>query len=137
MIGIVALPVALGAWLLYKNYLHPSWRKQRRVLRACEEAFEEGDYRLECLHMSPGDPSIMDLFPSVPFFGPESSPRYFTYKIRILGTAEPDFSGMSRRDIQLVRRYVRRTVEVPHHGKTVLHPAEENVPASEPTNAQS
>lgn len=120
---IVAASVllAFGVWVLYERYLHPAWRRQRRVVRACERAFEEGDYKLERFRVSLDDPSIEDLF-SVSPFGSEAPSRYFTYKIWTIEGAEPDFSGMSPRDIGLVRHYLRRNVDVPHHGKEVLSP---------------
>ncbi|MFB6273613.1 MAG: hypothetical protein ABEL51_12035 [Salinibacter sp.] len=113
--------LALGAWVLYEYYLHPAWRRQRRVRRACAKAFDEGDYQLERFRVSSDDPSAEDLF-SIPLFGSDEPSRYFTYKIRAVDGAEPGFSGMDSDEIELVRRYLRRTVEVPHFGKKVLHP---------------
>ncbi len=108
-------------WFLYERYLHPAWRRQRRVRRACAKAFDEGDYQLERFRVSPDDPSAGDLFFISPFGSDEPS-RYFTYKIRIVEGAEPDFSGMDSEEIGLVRHYLRRTADVPHYGKEVLYP---------------
>lgn len=91
----------------------------RRVRTACEQAFEEGTYRLERLCLSPADPSGADLLPSG-LFSDKGASRYFTYKVRTPEDREPDFSGMSRRDIGLVRRYLRRSADVPHHGREVI-----------------
>jgi len=126
-----AFLVAFGGGLLYEWYLHPAWRKQRRVRRACAEAFDEGDYQLERLRVSTDDPSAGDVFSSFPF-GTDESTRYFTYKIRAVNGAEPDFSGMDPEEIGLVRHYLRRTANVPHHGKEVLHP-----PSESPANSHS
>ena len=116
---VLGTVLPLAAWFLYEYYLHPAWRKQRRVIRACEMAFTEGGYRLMRLRVSPGEPSVVDLFPSLPF-NSDSPPRYFTYKIETLGETEPDFSGMRKEEISLVRHYLHRTVDVPHYGKEVL-----------------
>jgi len=107
-------------WFLYEQYLHPAWRKQRRVMRACEKAFEAGEYRLERIRITLQEPTIGDLWPSG-VFRSKSPSRYFTYRIEPVEEAEPDFSGMSRDEVGLVRRYLRRSADVPHHGKTVLH----------------
>lgn len=118
--------LALGMRFLYEHYLHPAWRRQRRVLSACEKAFDEGTYRLKRLRVSLDDPSIVDLLSSV-LLDSKQSPRYFTYKIEPLGKTEPDFSGMREWEIALVRHYLHRTGEVPHHGKEVLRPREKSV----------
>lgn len=121
MVGAGVLLLGLAGWVLYERYLHPAWRKQRRVIRACEKAFNEEDYQLERLRTSPDDPSGMDLLPSLPF-GPSEPPRYFTYSVETVEDVEPDFSGMSRSEVRLVRRYLHRGTDVPHHGREVLRP---------------
>lgn len=115
------LVLGLVGWFVYEWYLHPAWRKERRVIRACEKAFDEGTYQLERLHTSFEEPSGADLL-SPTIFGVGEPPRYFTYKIKVAERAEPDFSGMSRKEIGLVRRYLRHRPDVPHYGKKVLYP---------------
>ena len=113
--------VLLGiGWILYEQYMHPAWRKQRRVRRACEKAFEADEDRLERLRTTLQEPTIGDFWPSG-LFGSNSPSRYFTYRIETVDEAEPDFTGMSRDEVGLVRRYLRRGADVLHHGKTVLH----------------
>lgn len=126
LLGVVAAGILLVLFLglvLYEQYLHPSWRKERRVIRACENAFDPEDYRLERLHIIPSAPSFTDLFPAQPFRS-KSSSRHFTYRIETVGEAEPDFSGMSREEVRLVRRYLHHGADVPHYGKNVLHSPE-------------
>lgn len=133
--GILLL--VLVGWMLYEHYLHPAWWKQRRVIRACEKAFDdESAYRLERLCTSPGEPSGADLFFALPFSS-EGPPRYFTYSIDTAEEEEPDFSDMSRQEISLVRHYLRRNTHVPHHGKTVLRPMKNGNSNSEPATAQA
>lgn len=113
--------LGLTGRFLYERYLHPAWRKERLVKRACEKAFEEETYVLVRLRADPGRPSIRDLFPR-PLGLPEV-PRYFTYYVETVEEDEPDFSGMSRREIRLVRRYLHRNLrQVTHYGRKVLHP---------------
>lgn len=109
----------LSVWLLYKYYLHPAWRTERRVLRACAQAFAPGTYRLIRLRLKPSDPSGADLLSVLP--GVPQAPRYFTYNIECPQDAEPDYSGMSETDIGLIRHYRTRGA-VPHYGRTVLRP---------------
>lgn len=114
-----ALIAAVGA--LYKHYLHPAWRRERRVLRACKKAFAEGEYRLTRIRTLPQEPSVLDIAPQP--FGPPDIPRYFTYNIETIEDVEPDVSDLSRREIGLVRRYLRRSPGPRiHHGKKVLRP---------------
>lgn len=130
MAATSVLALGLLGWFVYERYLHPAWRRQRRVRRACAKAFDEGEYQLECFRVSLGDPSAGDLF-SISPFGSDGPSRYFTYKIRRYFTykirtvqgAEPDFSGMDSEEIRLVRHYLHRTLDVPHHGKEVLSPS--------------
>lgn len=131
VIGTVFL--TLGMRFLYERYLHPAWRRQRRIIAACEKAFTEGTYRLERLRVSLDDPSIADLFPSLPF-GSRESTRSFTYKIETLGGTKPDFSGMRKQEIDFVRHYLYRTREVPHHGNEVLRPS--GTPVNERSKAR-
>lgn len=126
--------VAFGARGLYERYLHRAWRKQRRLVRACEKAFDEGSYRLERLRTSQDAPSFADLFPIPPFHS-EQSYRYFTYEVEVLGETTPDFSGMSKEEVRLVRRYLQRTAKVPHHGKEVLRPLNNENSESSPSKA--
>lgn len=133
--GILLL--VLVGWMLYEHYLHPAWRKQRRVMRTCEKAFDdESAYRLERLRTFPGEPSGTDLFPALSF-GSEGTPRYFTYNIETAEEEEPDFSDMSWQEISRVRHYLRRSTHVPHHGKTVLRPMKNGNSNSEPATAQA
>lgn len=126
IIGGIALIVLLG--ILYEYALHPAWRKERRVVRACEEAFKEGQYRLTRLRTTPENPSVLDIVPRP--FGLPDVPHYFTYNIETVEDEEPDFSGMSRQDIRLVRRYLRRSPgALVHHGKEVLRPEEVTCPS--------
>lgn len=119
MAAFGVLVVLLGGWILYDRYLHPAWRRQRRVLRVCEKAFEEGDYQVERFRVSMGEPGIADLV-TTSLFGSGDSPRYFTYKIKTAEGVEPDFSGMDRGEIGLVRHYLRHNIDVPHYGKKML-----------------
>lgn len=126
----LAIWIIIGAVLvapigvLYKRYLHPAWRKQRQLFRACEDAFGGGGYRLTRIRTMPEEPSVWDIIPRP--FGLADTPRYFTYNIEPLGNREPDFSGMSRREIRLVQHYLKRSHStMVHHGKQVLRPEEE------------
>lgn len=116
--------LALGAHVLYGAYLHPAWRRERRVRQACAKAFEE-DYRLVRIHLQPDAPSGTDLWPTLPV-GRSDPTRYFTYRIET--DTEPDESRLSREERQLVRHYMRRSSSVPHHGKDVLHPEKPSSP---------
>jgi hypothetical protein len=135
LIAVGAL-LALGVWFVYEHYLHPAWRRQRRVLRACEKAFDDKEYQLERFRVSPDDPSIADLFPASPFGSGESS-RYFTYKIKTPEGVEPEFSGMDSNEIDLVRHYLRREVHVPHFGKKMLRPEESDPPVNNHSAVQA
>ena len=109
----------LAGWLLYVYRLHPARRRERRVVHACRKAFGDEDYELIRFRLKPGEPSFTDMFLGLPSL-PEV-PRYFTYKVNCV-EQEPDYSGMSRGEIGLVRRYLRRSADVPHYGREVLHP---------------
>ena len=116
IVGIVLIAVV---GVLYKHYLHPARRRERRVLRACEKAFAEGEYRLTRIRTPPKEPSALDIAPQL--FGLPDIPRYFTYNIETIEDVEPDFSDLSRREIGFVRRYLRRSPGPRiHHGKKVL-----------------
>lgn len=118
----------------YKLYLHPSWRKERRVLQACNKAFEKGDYRLMRLHTTPEQPSISDIIPRP--LGFPDVPHYFTYSIETREDVEPDFSGLHRREIVLVRRYLHRsTSQLVHNGKELLRPEGEPMYSSRERSA--
>lgn len=119
---IVGTAVGLGAatYLLYQYYLHPAWRRQRRIIRACKKAFDEGDYRLVRKRLHPNGPSGTDLL------SPSISRRYFTYQIETTDE-EPDLSGLTREEVKLVRHYLDRIEKSPHYGETVLLPEHENV----------
>ncbi len=112
--------MAWAGWSRLLRALHPAWRKQRRVIRACEQAFGDDDYTLVRIRIHIGEPSLADLLP-----GPSgpllAAPQYFTYDIQ--AESEPDFSGASREERRTVRRYLHRdTDQVRHHGRTTLHP---------------
>lgn len=111
--------ICVGAYVLYERYLHPAWRRQRRLVRACEKAFDETDYRLVRIRLHPKGPSGMDLFSSSPT-GTSISRRYFTYTIE--ADDDPDVSGLRRKELGLLRHYLNRTEKSPHYGKTELHP---------------
>ncbi len=118
------LVILLGA--VYERYLHPAWRRERRVLRACEEAFKEGGYRLTRIQTAPTQPSVFDL--AAQLFTRGGRPRYFTYDLQPLGDHEPKLSKLQGREEALVRRYLQRNPHtMVHHGKTVLHPDEETI----------
>lgn len=130
------LVLALVGWVLYEHYLHPAWRKQRRVVRACEKAFDdENAYQLQRLRTSVGRPSGADLL-SAMSFNSEEPPRYFTYILKTAEGEEPDFLGMSRQEISLVRRYLRRSAHIPHHGKEILRPIETENPTRNPVGRE-
>lgn len=107
--------------------LHPAWRKQRRVIQACEKAFGDGEYKLVCIRINTGEPALGDFLP-----GPDGLlevPRYFTYDIE--AEEEPDFSGASHAERRIVRRYLHRNADhVHHHGRELLRPAQ-SAPSSE------
>jgi hypothetical protein len=114
-----------AAYLAYEHYLHPAWRRQRRITQACEKAFHEEDYRLVRIRLHPNGPSGMDLFSSSPS-GSSISRRYFTYRIENTG-GNPDLSGLKRKEISLIRHYLDRSEKSPHYGETVLHPEHKSV----------
>lgn len=113
--GIIAL--GLLAWAVYERYLHPAWRRQRRVSRACQDAFGEKKYRLERLRLTGKRPTASDLLSPVRSGGRQ---RYFTYSIE--SSEEPDYSGLSGEEIRLLKHYLDRDpTEVVHYGKKILH----------------
>ena len=117
--------MAIAGWFQVERSLHPSWRRQRRVIRACEKAFEEGEYRLVRIRLRSGEPSLGDFLP-----GPNGGwevPRYFTYDLE--AEADPDFSGASSAERRLVRRYLRRNADhVHHYGRKPLRPRPSSPP---------
>ena len=118
-IAAAFLLVGGGLYGLYGAYLHPAWRKERRIRRACEKAFGEGGYRLVRLRLHVEEPSGADLFPTG-LLGGSELPRYFTYRIE--AEQDPEFAGMGQKEIGLVRHYLDRTLSAPHHGREVLGP---------------
>jgi len=116
-IAVASVLVGGGTYGLYGAYLHPAWRKERRIRRACEKAFGESGYRLVRLRLHVAEPSGADLF-STGLLGSAERPRYFTYRIE--ADEAPDFAGMSQSEIGLVRHYLDRTLSAPHHGREVL-----------------
>lgn len=122
----------LGAitYVLYGSLLHPAWRRERRLRRACEKAFGETGYRLVRLRLRVDDPSGADLFAALPFSSSEV-PRYFTYCIE--AERDPSVSGMRRHEIGIVQHYLDRTVSSPHHGREVIHSGPSAPERSEPT----
>ncbi len=115
-----AVVLSAAAYLLYKHFLHPSWRRERRVRRVCDKAFADGDYRLVRLRLQVEAPSGTDLFRSL-LPGSSESTRYFTYRIET--DADPDLSGLSHSERSLLRHYLNRPAASPHHGREVLRPA--------------
>jgi len=114
-----ALVLGGATHLLYQYYLHPAWRRQRRIVRACKKAFEGNGYRLVRIRLSPNGPSGTDLLSSSPS-GSSISRRYFTYKIE--ADEAPDLSALTRQNAGLIRHYINRTEKSPHYGETVLLP---------------
>jgi len=122
VVGILGL---LGGvwWILYERYFHPSWKKERRVLEACEKAFPDGEY--EVVRIRRGHhghvPSGVDFYP--PPLGRPEIPDYFTYQINVPDGTEPDFSETTQSEERLIQHYLDRegTAEI-HHGKDVVHP---------------
>jgi len=46
-LGVGGVALVGGVWwVLYERYFHPAWRKNRRLIRACKKAFEDGTYEL-------------------------------------------------------------------------------------------
>jgi hypothetical protein len=123
----VVTTVGLGAatCLLYQFYLHPAWRRQRKIMKACRSAFGAENYRLVRIRLHPSGPSGMDLF-SFSHFGSSVSKRYFTYRIETTD-ADPDLSGLSSEEAKLVQHYLDRIEKSPHYGKTVLLPEHESI----------
>jgi len=123
------VPTALITYASYGFYLHPAWRRDRRVKRACAKAFDADAYRLVRLRLRHEAPSGADLQFLVP--GRSGPPRYFTYRIE--AEDAPDLSGMRREKARLVRHYLDRAATSPHHGTEVVHAGErgdgENMPA--------
>lgn len=124
---IIVAVAGLGAatHLLYRYYLHPAWRRQRRIIRACKNAFDEDGFRLVRIRLHPKDPSGTDLLS----FSPSNSSisrRYFTYRIETTDE-EPDLSDLTREEAKLIRHYLDRIEKSPHYGETVLLPEHENV----------
>lgn len=124
---VVVAAVGLGAatYLLYQYYLHPAWRRQRKIMQACRNAFGAENYRLVRIRLHPSGPSGMDLFS----FSPSSSSiskRYFTYRIETTD-ADPELSGLSSEEAKLIQHYLDRIEKSPHYGETVLLPEHENI----------
>lgn len=117
--------VAAVAGGAYGAYLHPAWRRQRQVKRACRVAFPDGKYTLVRFHLSPNAPSGLDLFSGV-WSGRSAPRRYFTYRIET--EQSPDLSGLSRSEQDLVRHYMNRPNVPPHYGREVLVGAEGRPP---------
>lgn len=122
MIRVAVLLVAIGALFIlalavYGAYLHPAWRRQRRVCRACRQAFPEGNYTLLRIHLTTRSPSGLDAFAIGPFREMVPS-RYFTYRIE--SDASPELSGLSPSDRERVRRYLHRDQVPPNHGRVSL-----------------
>lgn len=118
-VAVVALSVAFAlcaiALVVYSTYLHPAWRRQRRVRRACRQAFGDSDYTLVCVRLHPRGPSGLDLFEATGF-GRPTPDRYFTYRIETKQT--PALSKLSASDRRIVRRYLNRSHVPPHYGCT-------------------
>lgn len=123
-IGAVLLFGGIG-WVLYERYLHPTWRKDRRGVRACDKAFEQGTYELVRIHLGPYGPSGADLLPTP--IGPSETSKHFTYQINVDEGIEPDLSDTTREEARLVRRYLHRdSFSGTHYGKEVLRSMEES-----------
>ncbi len=135
MTWIAGGAVVLGgilAWVLYRVPLHPARRREHLVTRVCERAFKDEAYRLIQLRVSPDEPSLIDLLPWP--LGPSGIPRYYTYSIEgVEGgeSPEPDVTGLSRSEVKLIHRYMRRSTGVaPHHGRRVIRSGQSPRPVS-------
>ena len=124
IVGTGALLTA-GTYALYQYYLHPAWRRQRRIIQACEKAFDGDGFRLVRIRLHPQGPSGTDLLSFSPT-GPSVSKRYFTYRIETTDE-DPDLSGLTPEENKLIRHYLDRIEKSPHYGETVLLPEHENV----------
>jgi len=125
--ALAILGLIVGAWwILYERHYHPSWQKERRVLRACSKAFGEGTYELVRIRRGHHGhvPSGADFYP--PPLGRAEIPDYFTYQINVPEGTEPDFSETTPVEERLIRRYLDRkgTAEI-HYGKDVLQSPEQ------------
>lgn len=119
--------MALSGWSWLVRTLHPAWRKERRVLRACEQVFDEDEYRPVRIRVRVGEPSLADVLPQPSALW--GIPRYFTYDIE--AEAAPDFSEASPSQRHLVRRYMQRNAShVHHHGREPLRPRPADAPSS-------
>lgn len=115
--------LAYGA---YGLYMHPAWRRQRRIQRACAEAFREMPYTLVRFRIRGHAPSGKDLLPNLASYlasllqvsVKDAGGRYFTYSIE--SESEPDISRLSRKQRRLLRRYMYRNSVPLHHGKEVI-----------------
>ena len=121
-----AILLGVGTYILYQYVLHPTWRRQRRVVRACKKAFDENGYRLVRIRLNPSGPSGTDLLSFSPP-GSSISRRYFTYRIEATDE-DPTFSALDEKETQLVRHYLNRTEKSPYYGETVLYPDRGNAP---------
>lgn len=122
MVHAVLSLVATGtllvlAFAVYGAYLHPAWRRQRRVCRACQKAFPEGNYTLLRIRLSLHSPSGLDALAVGPFRNTVPS-RYFTYRIE--SDASPELSSLSGVDRRRVRRYLHRAQVPLHYGRVPL-----------------
>ena len=119
--GIVGLVVGMW-WILYERYFHPSWKKERRILEACEKAFPDDGYELVRIRRGHygHSPSGADFYP--PPLGRPEIPDYFTYQINVPDGTDPDFSQTTQREERLIQHYLDRTgtAEI-HHGTDVVH----------------
>lgn len=129
-IGVVALIVGTW-WVFYERYLHPAWRKERRLIRACTKAFEDGTYEFVRVRRVPHGhgPSGADFYP--PPIGRSETTDYFTYQINVGEEIEPDFSEATRKERRLIRRYLHRDLRgETHYGKNVLRSRKEGSASS-------
>lgn len=127
LLGEALLLVGLLGLFFYEYYWHPAWRKERRIIEACREAFGPEGYLLERLHIRPVGPTGADLFSGVG--GLPGPLPYFTYNVETR-KEPPDFSGMSSRKIGLVRRYLHSSGAMPHYRREVLRPRGRVVPST-------
>lgn len=112
LLGEGVLLLGLLGLFLYERYWHPAWRKERRVIGACQKAFGADGYLLERLHIHPVGPTGADLLSGLR--GSSGPLLYFTYNVETVGE-DPDFSRMSPRQISLVRRYLHSSGAMPHY----------------------
>lgn len=98
--------VILLGWTLYDRYFHPAWRRERRLIRACDKAFGVGNYTLRRLQVAP-------------------TSKRFEYEV--VPREGRDFScqGLHRSEAQTLRR-AKGTPTTPYYRKTTIREMDED-----------